>query len=69
MTTTLITLRVTHDRPDLPTLAGMIAGRAYTIQHVTDCEVYEIDGDVVQELRAAGFSEAEIALGMTEVVR
>lgn len=69
MTTTILVLKITHDRPDLHTMAGMIAGRAYTIDKVQDCEVVSIDGGQVEELKAAGFSAGEIALGMTEVVR
>jgi hypothetical protein len=69
---TLIVIEVDHKK-DIPHLADMIAGRAYTISGVTNAEVvkdWEKRGALsYDELRAMGFSLEEISLGAGEVVR
>lgn len=69
---TLIVLEVDHTR-DIPALGEMIAGRAYTIQGVTNAEFVKdmaklpvVDPD---RLRAMGFTAAEIHLGEQDVER
>lgn len=63
-----ITIEIDHRKP-IPGLANMIAGRAYTIDGVTNAEaVTERDAGVL-ELRSQGFTPQEIALGSAEVVR
>lgn len=61
---TIVTLEITHDKP-LPEIAQMLAGRAWTIAGVKHAEVISDNCD----LRAVGFTEQEIALGATDVVR
>lgn len=62
---TLILLEVTHKSP-VPLLEEKIAGRAYTIDGVSDVRILQ---DTEQSLREAGFSAAEIALGNADPVR
>jgi hypothetical protein len=59
---TLVTIEVEHKNP-IHELANMIAGRAYTIQGVTNTEVVD------EDLRYQGFKDEEIALGHGEVHR
>lgn len=67
---TVICIEVEHDRP-IPQLANLIAGRAWSIGGVCGAEVMEAQRPPadVHHLQRAGFSPAEIALGVTEVVR
>lgn len=61
-----VVLEVVHTK-DMPELANMIAGRAWTISGVEGVEV--VKPGSADDLRCRGFSEAEIALGSTEVHR
>lgn len=63
---TLVTIEIEHSKP-IPQLASMICGRAYTIDGVKDANV--LPAAPMQELMALGFSPAELALGLVEVVR
>lgn len=65
---TLVILEVTHSKP-IPALANMIAGRAYTIDGVTDAALVSSPSMTTDELRDAGFSVGEILLGVQEVHR
>jgi hypothetical protein len=65
---TLIVLEIDHRKP-IPALANMVAGRAYTIDGVTNAEPYKLRALTYDELHGIGFTEAEIALGSQEVVR
>lgn len=78
---TFITLEIDHSKP-LPVLPEMVAGRAYSIQGVSDVAIVEVNGiappqlkpqgrpnPVVSELEKAGFTADEIRLGVTEVER
>lgn len=68
----LIIIEVDHIR-DIPALGDMIAGRAYTIQGVTNAEfVKDMAKLPVLEpemLRSMGFTAAEIHLGAQDVER
>lgn len=69
---TIIVLEVDHER-DIPALANMIAGRAYTISGVSNAEVVKtIDALPVvapEMLQAMGFTLEEISLGSHNVER
>jgi hypothetical protein len=65
---TLVIIEVTHQKP-IPMLANMVAGRAYTIQGVTNAETFKSPTLPGTELQEQGFTLAEIALGSIEVVR
>lgn len=67
---TLVTIEIEHRRP-IRRLADMVAARAWTIDGVKRAEVITSAVPVleVEDLKRAGFTEEEIALGMTEVVR
>jgi hypothetical protein len=65
---TVIVLEIDHRKP-IPALANLIAGRAYTIDGVTNAEPYKLRALTYDELNGIGFTEAEIALGSQEVVR
>jgi hypothetical protein len=68
---TLVVIEVDH-RYDIPHLANMIAGRAYTIAGVTSAESVQLDQIPVltfDQLRGMGFTAAEIALGAQDVER
>lgn len=65
---TLIILEIDHKKP-IPYLANMIAGRAYTIDGVTNAEPFKSPTLTPDRLQEQGFTLAEIALGMQEVVR
>lgn len=62
---TLIIIEVEHRKP-LPYLANMIAGRAYTIDGVTNASPFRSPDGSEEE---AGFTLDELRLGATEVVR
>lgn len=64
---TVIVVEVHHSKP-LPHLADMVAGRAYTIDGVTNAEVVKDNQRSlsVEELQALGFSMEEISLGCEE---
>lgn len=64
---TIVTIEVTHTKP-LRGLANTVAARAYTIDGVTNAEVV-VAGPRYDEMREAGFTHAEIALGSGEVHR
>lgn len=65
----IIVIEVEHDTP-VPNLAGLVAGQAFTISGVCGCRELRSDPrQAVQELRDAGFTFDEIALGMREVAR
>lgn len=64
----VITILVETSRP-IPVLANMIAGRAYTIDGVTNAEPYALRPLTPDELAGRGFTMAEIALGLQEVHR
>lgn len=65
---TLIILEVDHRKP-IPWLANMVAGRAYTIDGVTNAEVFKSPTLSTEQLQDQGFTLAEISLGSHEVVR
>lgn len=65
---TLVILEIDHRKP-LPFLANMIAGRAYTIDGVTNAEPFRSPSLGQHALQEAGFTLEEIALGQQEVVR
>lgn len=66
---TLILLEVEHDKP-LPHLAGMVAGRAWSLPGVTRADVLPTQAEQsFHDMRGMGFTPAEIALGHGEVVR
>lgn len=62
---TLIIIEVEHRKP-LPFLANMIAGRAYTIDGVTNASPFRSPAGAEEE---AGFTLAELRLGASDVVR
>lgn len=61
MLTTRVVIEVTHLK-EIPELANMIAGRAWSIGGVTKAEVVS-NGNAVADLEAQGFTLQEIALG------
>jgi len=65
---TLVILEIEHAKP-LPALANMIAGRAYTIDGVTDAHLVESPTGRADNLQQQGFTLAEISLGAGEVHR
>jgi hypothetical protein len=66
---TLVLLEIEHRKP-IKALANMIAGRAYTIDGVTNAEVFRSPMLGPEQLQDEGFSLAEISLGAeTEVHR
>ena len=66
---TMIVIEVDH-RKEIPHLAEMVAGRAYTIDGVTNAEVASTVSELSPEqLQAMGFSLEEISLGAQEVAR
>lgn len=65
---TLVILEIDHRKP-IPALANMIAGRAYTIDGVTNAEPFKSPLLGANELQDAGFTLEEIRLGVLEVVR
>lgn len=65
---TYVLIEVSHRKP-LPVLAEMIAGRAYTIDGVSDARVVKQDSISPEQMRSDGFSLSEISLGAQEVVR
>ena len=65
---TLLIIEVTHDRP-IPSLAQMVAGRAYTINGVRNAEPVASPYDDRKQLTDQGFTLDEIRLGAMEVVR
>lgn len=65
---TLVILEIEHRKP-IPALANMIAGRAYTIDGVTNSEPFKSPGLGANDLQEQGFTLAEISLGMQDVVR
>lgn len=64
---TVIIIEVDHRQP-IPHLANMVAGRAYTINGVTNAEVMKLSPMTPQELQSHGFSLSEISLGAQEEV-
>lgn len=65
---TIVVIEVEH-RKALPHLGDMIAGRAYTIDGVTNAELMKFRGLSAEELQGLGFSLEEICLGSAEVER
>lgn len=65
---TLVIIEVDHRKP-IPALANMVAGRAYTIDGVTNAEVLKSPSLTLSELQEQGFTLAEISLGSHEVSR
>lgn len=68
---TLVLIEVEH-RYDIPHLADMVAGRAYTIAGVTNADTVQLDQIPVMtfdQLRGMGFSLEEISLGSQDVER
>ena len=67
---TVVCIEVEHDRP-IQNLANLIAGRAWSVSGVKGAEVMRAEqpGVDLHQLQRAGFSAAEIALGVAEVVR
>lgn len=65
---TLVMIEVTHRRP-IRALASLIAGRAYTIEQVTNAEVVKLPSLSPEQLQDEGFTLAEISLGQGDVVR
>jgi hypothetical protein len=65
---TLVIIEIDHARP-IRALAQMIAGRAYSIQGVSNAEVVKLPSLSPEQLQDEGFTLAEISLGSREVVR
>jgi hypothetical protein len=65
---TLVIIEVDHSQP-ITALANLIAGRAYTISGVSNAEVVSAPSMSTDVLKEAGFTLAEIRLGMQEVAR
>jgi hypothetical protein len=69
---TIVVIEIDHAK-DIPALADMIAGRAYTISGVRNAEVVkQVDALPVvapERLQAMGFTLAEISLGSQTVER
>lgn len=65
---TLIIIEVEHRKP-LPYLANMIAGRAYTIDGVTNASPFRSPGPNSDRTEETGFTLDELRLGASEVVR
>lgn len=65
---TLVILEVDHRKP-IPYLANMVAGRAYTIDGVTNAEVFKLPSLTPSQLQNEGFTLAEISLASGEVER
>jgi hypothetical protein len=63
----IVIVEVIHTHP-IPNLADKIAGRAWTLDGVR-YSTAKLDEKTVADLEQAGFSLAEIALGMQEVAR
>ena len=61
----IVILEITHRKPIIA-LSNMIAGRAYSIDGVTDAQVVKL---AVDELQETSFTLAELSLGSGEVVR
>jgi hypothetical protein len=64
---TVVIVEIIHDK-EIPGLADKIAGRAWTLQGIRYATA-AVDQRTVAGLEEAGFSMAEIALGMQEVAR
>lgn len=64
---TIVIVEITHDK-EIPGLADKIAGRAWTLDGVRFSTAY-VDERTVAELEVAGFTMAEISLGMQDVAR
>lgn len=65
---TILILEIDHSKP-IPALAQMVAGRAYTIDGVTNAEPFKSPTLSTEQLQDQGFTLAEISLGMQEVHR
>lgn len=65
---TLVILEIDHKKP-IHALANMIAGRAYTIDGVTNAQPFRSPSIEANELQEAGFTLDEVRLGASEVVR
>ena len=63
----IVIVEVIHTHP-IPDLADKIAGRTWTLNGVRYATA-SVDERTVADLETAGFSMAEIALGMQEVAR
>jgi hypothetical protein len=64
---TIVIVEIVHDKP-ISDLADRIAGRAWTLDGVRYATAH-VDEKTVADLEQAGFSLAEISLGVQEVVR
>lgn len=65
---TLVIIEIDHRKP-IPALANMIAGRAYTIDGVTNAQPFRSPSLESNALQDAGFTMEEVRLGASEVVR
>lgn len=67
---TIVCIEIEHDKP-ITALENLVAGRAWTIGGVKGAEVMRAEQPKldVHRLQRAGFTEGEIALGVTDVVR
>jgi hypothetical protein len=65
---TVVIIEVDHRKP-IPALANMIAGRAYTIDGVSNAQPFKSPSLNAGHLEEAGFTLAEIRLGADELVR
>jgi hypothetical protein len=65
---TILIIEVEHRKP-IPALANMVAGRAYTIDGVTNAQPFKSPSVGGVDMEAEGFTLAEIALGSQEVHR
>jgi len=63
---TIVILEITHSKP-ITALQNMIAGRAYTIDGVTDSKPVKLATDDVDHGQS-GFTLRELSLGAGEVV-
>lgn len=65
---TLVIIEVEHRKP-IPSLASMVAGRAWTIDGVTSSEVVRSPSVTLGELHEQGFTLTELSLGSQDVHR
>lgn len=65
---TIVILEIDHHKP-IPALANLIAGRAYSIDGVTDAQLFRSPSARMDQLEDHGFSLDELRLGAAELVR
>lgn len=65
---TILILEIEHRKP-IPALANMVAGRAYTIDGVTNAQPFRSPAANDVNLEPAGFTLSELSLGSQDVHR